>query len=56
VFYNVKVVGNGNMPLCHVEFKNLNASNTMVYINSKTTTNSVGVAKLIKRLTHHALK
>jgi len=56
VFHNVKIVGNRNMLCCHAEFKDLNVSNVMVCINLKTTTNSVGIAKLMKRLTHHALK
>ena len=56
VFHNIKIVGNGDMPLCHAEFKDQNVSNAIVHINPKTTTNSVGVAKLIKRPTHHALK
>jgi len=53
VFHNVKIVGNGNILLCYAEFKNLNTSNATVCINLKTTANSVIVAKLMKRLTHH---
>ena len=52
VFCNVKIVGNENMPLCLAEFKDLSASNTIVYINLKTTINLVGAAKPMKRPTH----
>jgi len=56
MFHNVKIVGNRDIPLCHAEFKNLNVSNAMVCINPKTTANSVGIAKLMKRPTHHTSK
>jgi len=56
VFHNVKIIGNGDTLLCHVKFKDLNISNAIVWINPKTTTNLVGVAKLMKRPIHYASK
>jgi len=49
VFHNVKIVGNGNMLLCLVEFKDLSTSNAMVHINPKIIVNLIGVAKPMKR-------
>jgi len=56
VFHNVKIVGNRNMPLCLAEFKNLSASNAIVYINPKTIINLVGIAKPIKKTNPPCLK
>jgi len=44
------------MPLCLAEFKDLSVSNAIVCINPKTILNSVGVAKPMKRPTHHTSK
>jgi len=56
VFHNIKIVGNGDIPLYLAEFKDLSALNAMVCINPKTIVNLVGVAKPMKRSTHHILK
>jgi len=52
VFCNVKIVENRDIPLCFTEFKDLNVLNVIVCINPKTTVNSVGTAKLMKRPSH----
>ena len=52
MFYNVKIVGNRNMPLYLAEFKDLSASNAIVCINLKTTINLVSATKLMKKPTH----
>ena len=55
-FHNVKIVGNRDMPLYLAEFKDLNALNTTVHTNLRTTANSVGVAKPMRRLILFVLK
>ena len=56
MFHNIKIVGNGDMPLYLVESKDSNVSNLMAHINMRIIINSVGVTKPTKKQTHHALK
>jgi len=56
VSYNVKTVGNGNMPLFLTEFRIPNASNVMVCTSPKIIANLVDIAKPTKKQTYYALK
>jgi len=56
VSHNVKTVGNGDMLLFLAEFRVLNTSNVMAYTSPKIIANPVGVAKSMKKQTHHILK
>jgi len=53
-YCNEKIAGNGVTLCSHAEFKVLNASNTIVLTNLKTTTNLAGVARLTQRQVPHA--
>ena len=56
VFHNVKIVGNGDILLCLVEFKDQSVSSITDLTNLKTIVNLGGVTKPTKKQTHHALK
>ena len=56
MFYNIKIVGNGNILPCLVELKDQNVSSVTVLTNLKIIVNSGDTAKLIKKPTHYILK
>jgi len=53
---NAKIAGDGDIQRSLVGSKDQSASSVMVITNWRTTANSVGVAKPIKKQTHLALK
>ena len=55
-FPNAKIAGNGDIQRSLVGSKDQSASSIMVITNRRTTTNSVGITKPMKRQTHLALK
>ena len=53
---NAKIAGDGDIQRSLVGSKNQSASSVMVITNQRTTVNSVGIVKPMKRQTHLALK